>query len=189
MKIAKHATLILIACACGQASAQLAFKGMRLGENILDMAGKANLHCQAMDEDGGAAVLCQMEFQAQATPPEFRTLAGVPLNYLALHAPARSGKLGNIYMLFDSSDFDAVRLAYAQRYPSLDCRDGTFRGKTGAAYDQQVCRAETGGGVIELRKRSGSASDASVSISTHAWLAWQRAATGRQSASKGSNDL
>lgn len=188
MKMAKHAALIFIGCACWQASAQLAFKDMKLGENILDMASKANLHCQATDDDGVAAVLCQMEFQVQATPPQFRTLAGVPLNYLALHGPVHSGRLGNIFVLFASRDFEVVKQAYAERYPSLHCRTTVFRGRKGAEYDQQVCRVEASGGMIELKKRSGSESDSSVSISSRAWLEWQTAPD-RQTAHKGKNDL
>jgi type III secretion system FlhB-like substrate exporter len=187
MKIAKHAALILVGCACWQASAQLAFKDMKLGENILDMARKANLYCQATDYDGMAAVLCQMEFQIQVTPHKYRTVAGIPLNYLALHGPAQSGRLENIYMMFDAKDFDTVRLAYAERYPSLSCRGSAFR-RAGAEYDQQICRAEADGGMIQLKKRSGSETDASVSISSGTWLKWQEA-TNKPKAQKGKSDL
>lgn len=188
MKMAKHAALIFIGFACWQASAQLAFKDMRLGENILDMAGKANLHCQATDDDGAAAVLCQMEFQVQVTPPQFRTLAGVPLSYLALHGPARSGRLENIFMMFASRDFDVVKQAYADRYPSLHCRTTMFRSRRGAEHDQEVCRAESSSGMIELKKRNGSENDSSVSLSSRAWLEWHKALD-RQTAHKGKNDL
>jgi hypothetical protein len=86
--------------------------------------------------------------------------------------------------MFAAHDFDVVRQAYAQRYPSLHCRATMFRSKRGAEYDQEVCRAEAGGGQIELRKRSGSEHDSSVSISSGAWLEWQRAVD-RQTAQRG----
>lgn len=187
MKIARHAALFFVGCACLQASAQLAFKDLRLGENILDMARKANLHCQAADYDGTAAVLCQMEFHVQATPPQFRTVAGMPLSYLALHGTAQSGRLENIYLMFDVRDFDVVRSAYAERY-SLRCRVSTIRGKRGAEQDQEVCRAEASGGVIELKKRSGSENDSSVSISSDAWLQGQ-VASSRPKQQKAKDDL
>lgn len=169
-----RARFLLVAIASASAclaalAGDLGVRQLKIGEDFRQMSQASGASSCTAPKGGRGALRCRGA--APDLKPGFENVAGAPIRVLRLNGLAQTQKLEGISISFNAADFDAVRTAFAERYPALKCSQSALQDKAGAKLAQTDCTATLPEGRIHLERRSESLDISTLEIASPAWQA------------------